>query len=169
VSARITEGNWTLETVLLTNSFSFNVQERKVKGQSQRCKMLSLVGSLLCLHLLAADSFVTRSVPFVFFLEVCKVNEWCVKDVSVCDNTNCISRLIILKGFGFNTAWGGVEWYALTCWRRNYFLNFSTPCIQNVNNTGTIYVRIMKQTAFWREKNWEYTPCLKYSVPIFVE
>ena len=28
------------------------------------------------------------------------------------------------------------------------FFNFSTPCIQNVNNTGTKYVRIMKQTAF---------------------
>jgi len=30
-------------------------------------------------------------------------------------------------------------------------------------------LRIMKQTAFWREKNGEYIPCLKYSVPIFVE
>ena len=29
-----------------------------------------------------------------------------------------------------------------------FFFNFSTPCIQNVNNTGTKYVRIMKQTAF---------------------
>jgi len=27
----------------------------------------------------------------------------------------------------------------------------------------------MKQTAFWREKNGEYIPRLKYSVPIFVE
>jgi len=27
----------------------------------------------------------------------------------------------------------------------------------------------MKQTAFWREKNGECKPCLKYSVPIFVE
>jgi len=27
----------------------------------------------------------------------------------------------------------------------------------------------MKQTAFWREKNGEYIPCLKYSVPVFVE
>ena len=27
----------------------------------------------------------------------------------------------------------------------------------------------MKQTAFRTEKNGEYTPCLKYSVPIFVE
>ena len=41
--------------------------------------------------------------------------------------------------------------------------------IYNLNNTGTKYVRIMKQTAFWRGKNGEYTPCLKYSVPIFVE
>jgi len=38
-----------------------------------------------------------------------------------------------------------------------------------VNKTGTKYVRIMKQTAFWREKYGEYIPCLKYSVPIFVE
>ena len=38
-----------------------------------------------------------------------------------------------------------------------------------MNNTGTKQVRIMKQTAFEREKNGEYTPCLKYSVPIFVE
>jgi len=49
-------------------------------------------------------------------------------------------------------------------------LNFSTPCIQNVNNTGTKYVRIMKQTAFWREKKpGEFVSCLKYSVSIFVE
>jgi hypothetical protein len=36
----------------------------------------------------------------------------------------------------------------LTFWRRNYFFNFSTLCVQNVNNTGTKQVRIMKQTAF---------------------
>jgi hypothetical protein len=38
-----------------------------------------------------------------------------------------------------------------------------------VNNTGTKYARIMKQTAFGRGKIGEYIPCLKYSVPIFVE
>jgi hypothetical protein len=38
-----------------------------------------------------------------------------------------------------------------------------------MNNTGTKQVIIMKQTAFLREKNGEYTPSLKYSVPIFVE
>jgi len=43
-----------------------------------------------------------------------------------------------------------------------FFFNFSSPCIKNVNNTGTRYVRIMKQTAFWREKNGEYTPCLTF-------
>jgi len=37
------------------------------------------------------------------------------------------------------------------------------------NNTGTKQVSIMKQTAFWREKNGEYRACLKYSVLIFVE
>ena len=31
-----------------------------------------------------------------------------------------------------------------------FLFNFSTPYKQNVNNTGTKYVRIMKQTAFWR-------------------
>ena len=56
----------------------------------------------------------------------------------------------------------------LTFWHRNYFFNFSTPCIKNVNKTGTKYVRIMKETAFWREKNGEYIPCLKYSVTKFV-
>ena len=29
-----------------------------------------------------------------------------------------------------------------------FFFNFSTSCIQNVNNTGTKQVSIMKQTAF---------------------
>jgi len=38
-----------------------------------------------------------------------------------------------------------------------------------MNNTGTKYVKIMKQNAFWREKKGEHIPCLKYSVPIFVE
>ena len=51
----------------------------------------------------------------------------------------------------------------------DFFFNFSTTCTLNVNNTGTKYVIIMKQTAFWREKNGDYTPCLKYSVPICVE
>ena len=38
-------------------------------------------------------------------------------------------------------------------------------------NTGIKYFRIMKETPFLRqkEKNGEYIPCLKYSVPIFVE
>jgi hypothetical protein len=57
----------------------------------------------------------------------------------------------------------------LTFWGWNYFFNFSTPCILNVNNTGTKYVRIIKQTAFLTGKNGDYTPCLKYSLPIFVE
>ena len=38
-----------------------------------------------------------------------------------------------------------------------------------MNNTGTKYVIITKETAFWREKDGDYIPCLKYSVPIFVE
>jgi len=38
-----------------------------------------------------------------------------------------------------------------------------------MNDKGTKYVRIMKQTAFWREKDEEGIPCLKYSVTVFVE
>ena len=38
-----------------------------------------------------------------------------------------------------------------------------------MNNTGTKYVRIMKQTAFWRAKKGAFIACLKYSVAIFVE
>jgi hypothetical protein len=38
-----------------------------------------------------------------------------------------------------------------------------------VNNTGAKYGRIKKQTAFRRERKGVYIPCLKYSVPIFVE
>jgi len=38
-----------------------------------------------------------------------------------------------------------------------------------MNSTGTKYVIIMKQTALWRGRNGEYIPCLKYSVPKFVE
>jgi hypothetical protein len=38
-----------------------------------------------------------------------------------------------------------------------------------VNNTGTKYVRIIKQTEFLRGKDGEYIPCLKYPVTIFVE
>jgi hypothetical protein len=38
-----------------------------------------------------------------------------------------------------------------------------------MNKTENKYVRIMKQTAFKKGKNGECIPCLKYSVPIFVE
>jgi hypothetical protein len=38
-----------------------------------------------------------------------------------------------------------------------------------VNNTGTKYVCVMKQTAFGTEKKGEYITFLKYSIPIFVE
>jgi hypothetical protein len=49
-------------------------------------------------------------------------------------------------------------------------VNISAHSVYKMNNTGTKYVRIMQQTAFCRgKKNGEYIPCLKYSVPIFVE
>jgi hypothetical protein len=47
-------------------------------------------------------------------------------------------------------------------------LNFSTLCMQNVNNTESKKGSVMKQTAFGR-KNGECAVCLKYSVLIFVE
>ena len=34
--------------------------------------------------------------------------------------------------------------YALTIWCRSFLLNFSTPCIKNVNNTATKKVSIIK-------------------------
>jgi hypothetical protein len=37
-----------------------------------------------------------------------------------------------------------------------------------VNNNGTNYVRIMKQTEFGRKKYGEYIPCLKYSIRVFL-
>ena len=51
----------------------------------------------------------------------------------------------------------------LTFWRRNYSFNFSTPCTQNVNITGTKHVRIIKQTPFWRGRKTESI----YHVKIF--
>ena len=36
----------------------------------------------------------------------------------------------------------------LTFWRRIFFLILAHPVYKNVNNTGTKYVTIMKQTAF---------------------
>jgi len=51
-----------------------------------------------------------------------------------------------------------------------FFFNFSTPCIQNVNNTRTKYVRIMKKKLhFEEEKHGEYIPFSKYSETTFVE
>jgi len=47
-----------------------------------------------------------------------------------------------------------------------FFLILAHP-YKNVKNTGTLYVRLMKQTAFL--KDGEYKPCLNYSVPIFVD
>ena len=38
--------------------------------------------------------------------------------------------------------------FSLTFWCRNYFFLILAHLYINVNNTGTKYVRIMKQTAF---------------------
>jgi len=99
-------------------------------------------------------------------------------------NVKCYFRTPCVPTCTCLLVWPEIFITSLSClWMeiyRQYFINnllspellfnFSTLCIQNVNNTGTKYVRIMKQTAIWRgRKNGEYIPCLKYSVPIFVE
>ena len=57
----------------------------------------------------------------------------------------------------------------LTFWRPNYFfLNLAHPVynmwIIQEPNTLELW-----NNTFWRGKNGEYIPCLKYSVPIFAE
>jgi hypothetical protein len=44
--------------------------------------------------------------------------------------------------------WGAVLKAFFYLLAHDFFLNFSTFCILTVNNTGTKYVGIMKQTAF---------------------
>jgi len=57
----------------------------------------------------------------------------------------------------------------LTFWRRNYFLNFSTPVYKMwiIQKPNTL--ELWNKLHFEEKKNGEYIPCLKYSVPIFVE
>jgi len=48
------------------------------------------------------------------------------------------------------TLWKGKHWeQGLTLWRQNFILNFSTPCILNVNNTGA------KNVALWNKRHFE--------------
>ena len=60
--------------------------------------------------------------------------------------------------------------WTLTFWRRNYFFNFSTPVykmwITQERNTLELWNKLHFEGG---KKNGEYIPCLKYSVPIFVE
>ena len=72
------------------------------------------------------------------------INSFDLKNLAFLGVTVPVEKLFITDSF--------VGYFELTFWRRNYFFYFSTSCIWNVNNTGTKYVRIMKQTAFWREK-----------------
>jgi hypothetical protein len=63
-----------------------------------------------------------------------------------------------------------LDWLWLTFWRRNYFfLILAHPVykiwiIQEQNK-----LELWNKLHFEEEKNGEYTPFLKYSVPIFVE
>jgi len=66
-------------------------------------------------------------------------------------NSNCsiIRSANCLPLHFFETQNAFLKKQNLTFWRRNYFFNFRTSCIQNVNNTGTKYVRIMKQAHLY--------------------
>ena len=83
--------------------------------------------------------------------------------------------LNVPKEFGRGTSGlciplGWKKWIRLTFWRRNYFfliLAHSVYKMWIIQEPNTLELR--KKTAIWREKNGEYIPCLKYSVPIFVE
>ena len=77
-------------------------------------------------------AFVTQHASGIFYALYCVV---------ICVLTACAIFFHVMNGTVFWKSY-------LTFWRRNYFLNFSTPCIYNVNRTGTKYIRIMKQTAF---------------------
>ena len=59
--------------------------------------------------------------------------------------------------------------YALTFWTRNFFFSFSTPVykMRIIQEPNTI--ELWNKLHFEEKKNFDYTPCLKYSVPIFVE
>jgi len=50
--------------------------------------------------------------------------------------------------------YGSLGVNGLTFWRRNYFFNFSTPFIENVNNTGTKHARIMNTNCILKRKTW---------------
>jgi len=57
----------------------------------------------------------------------------------------------------------------LIFWRRNIFLILAHSVYKMwiIQEPNTL--ELWNKIAFWREKNGEYTPCLKYSVHIFVE
>jgi len=58
---------------------------------------------------------------------------------------------------------------SLTFWRQNYFFLILAHTVYKMWIKQETNVRIMKQIAFWRERNGEYISYLKYSVPVFVE
>ena len=62
------------------------------------------------------------------------------------------------------------KWHNLTFWRRNYFfLILAHPVYKMwiIQEPNTL--ELWNKLHFEEEKNGEYIPCLKYSVPIFVE
>ena len=58
---------------------------------------------------------------------------------------------------------------SLTFRHRNYFFNFSTPVYKMWIIQEPNMLELWNKLHFEEEKNGEYIPCLKYSVPIFVE
>ena len=99
-----------------------------------------------------AGNFLTSWKPFIF--------SWRTLLYGVCPLQACYTFYFIINNDHVNI---------LIFWRRNYFFNFSTPVykmwiIQEPNK-----LELWNKLHFKERKNGEYTPCLKYSVPIFVE
>ena len=57
----------------------------------------------------------------------------------------------------------------LTFWRRNFFLISAHPVYKMWIKQEPNTLELWNKLHFEEEKNGEYIPCLKYSVPMFVE
>jgi len=91
----------------------------------------------------------------------------CPKHVEFCSK-NKFEKLVHLVGFIiriYHDARTPERQIFAVCYYKSIWSHFGAGIIflilahsvyKNVNNTGTKYVRIMKQTAFWREENGEY-------------
>ena len=62
-----------------------------------------------------------------------------------------------------------VEEHHVTFWCRNFFLMLAHPVYKMWIIQEPNMLELWNKLHFEKEKNREYIPCLKYSVPIFVE